>query len=116
MNGIMNKNQLTIGEEDEYDKSDIHKIASIIDNCIWGCHHKYFHTFDFICVYDIKLSNIGNNEIVIITIADKSMVLYELNKKLENARQNGFMFIQIKKFTKNLNSNFCNLNIHHILK
>ena len=77
-----------------------HKIDSIIDNCIRDCNNKYFHTFDHICVCDIKLTNIGNDEIVNLTISDESMDLYELNKKLENARQDGFLFNQINKLTK----------------
>ena len=74
----MNENQLTVAKEYEIIKPLIHKTDFIIDNCIRGCHTKYFHTFDHICVYDIKLTNIGNNEIGNLTISDKSIYLYEL--------------------------------------
>ena len=78
----MNENQLTIVKEYEFDKPLIQKIDSIIDNCYRDCHKKYFHTFEYKCEYDIKLTNITNNGIINITISDKSMGLFELNKKL----------------------------------
>ena len=46
---------------------------SKIDNCIRDCHNKYFHTFEYKCVYDIEFKNIGKNEIINLAIADKSM-------------------------------------------
>ena len=79
----MNENQLTIDREYEFDKPLIHNIDSLIDNCIRGCHFKYFHRFEYNCVNDIKLTNIGNNEIVNLTIADKSMSSYESNNFIE---------------------------------
>jgi len=82
MNGIMNENQLTIVKEYELDKPLIHKIESIIDNCIRACHKKCFHTFEYKCLYDIQLTKFGNNEIVNLTFADKCMNLDELNKKI----------------------------------
>ena len=46
-----------------------------------------------------------------LTIADKSMNLYELNEKFENARQNGFIFIQINNIKIEIYSSPSNLNI-----
>ena len=72
----MNKNQLTIVKEYEFDNPLIQKIYSLIDKPIRDCHKKYFHTFDHICEYNLNFTNIGNNEIVkYFTIADKSMGL-----------------------------------------
>ena len=85
----MNENQLTIDKEYEFDIPLIQKIDSIIYNCIRDCYNKYFHTFDHICVYDIKLTNIGNNELINVTISDKSMGSYEIIKKIKFARRNG---------------------------
>ena len=82
MDGIMNKNQLTIVKEYEFQNPLIHKIDSIIDNSIRDCHNKYFHTFDHICEYDLNFTNITNNETVNFTISDKSMCMFELNRKL----------------------------------
>ena len=90
-------------KEYETDKPLIQKIDSIIDNFIRDCHHKYFHTFEHICEYDLNFTNIGNNETVNFTISNKSIGLYELNKKLTIARENGYKFNQIKKIN---NKNF----------
>ena len=103
MNGIMNENQLTIVKEYEFDKPLIQKIGFIFDNCYRDCCSKYYHTFEYKGEYDAKLTNITNNEIINITISDKSIGLFELNKKLTIARGNGFKFNQIKKiYNKNL--------------
>ena len=39
------------------------------------------------------------------------MILYELNEKFENARQNGFIFIQINNLKIEYYSSLSNLNI-----
>ena len=44
------------------------------------------------------------------------MNLYELNKKLTVARQNGFIFNQINKITIEIYGILSNLKIHHYLK
>ena len=95
MSGIVKEN--VVVKEYEIDKPLIQKIDSMIDNCIRDCHHKYFHTFDHFCQYDLNFTNITNNESVNFTISDKCMGLYDLNKKLTIARDNGFKFNQMKK-------------------
>ena len=72
-----------IGREYEFDKPLIQKIDSLIDNCIRDCHKEYFHIFDYLCVYEINLTNIGNNELINLKISGNSMNLYELNKDLQ---------------------------------
>ena len=89
MDGIRNKNQLTIVKEYKFDKPLIQKTDFSIDKSIRNCHDKYFHTFDHICEYDLNFTNIGNNESVNFTISDKCMGMYELNQKLAIARGNG---------------------------
>ena len=91
-------NENIIVKEYEFDKPLMQKIDSLIDSSIRDCHNKYFHTFDHICEYDINFTSITNNESVTFTISDKSMGLYELNKKLTIARERGFIFNQIKIF------------------
>ena len=95
----MNENEIHVVKEYNFDNPPITKIDSIIDGCYRDCHNKFFHTFKYVCIYDIKLTNITNNEIINITISDESLGLYELNKKLTIARQRGFILNQINKLT-----------------
>ena len=88
----MNKNQLTIVKEYEFDNPLIHKIDSIINNSIRDCHKKYFHTFDHICENNLNFTNITNNETVNFTISDKCIGMFELNKKLTLAREIDYIF------------------------
>ena len=104
MNGIMKEN--VIVKEYEFDKPLIQKIDSIIDNCIRDCHHKYFHTFDHICEYDLYFPNNVN----------KIMGSYELNKKLTLARERGSKFNQINKLTIKIYCNISHINIHYHLR
>ena len=78
----MNGNGLYIVKEYNFDNPLITKIDSIKDNCYRDCHNKYYHTFEYKCEYDIKLTNITKIEIIDITISDKCMNLDETNKKL----------------------------------
>ena len=114
MNSITKEN--VIVKEYEIDKPLIQKIDSIIDKCIRDCHFKYFHTFDHICEYNLNFTNNTNNETVNFLISDKSMGMYELNKKLTTARENGFIFIQINKLTIKIYSNLSHINIHYHLR
>ena len=85
----MNENRLTIVKNYEFDKPLIHKVDSIIDNCIRGCHNKYFFMFENKCVYEFQLTKTGNNEIVNETYADRSMNTYE-SKKNKNCSTKRF--------------------------
>ena len=71
MNSVINENQLTVVEENEFDNPPIQKIHSLIDGCTRDCHKKYFHTFDHICEYNLKFTIIGINETVNSTISEK---------------------------------------------
>ena len=97
MNDVLNENFIV--KEYEFDNPSIQKVDSLIDNSIRDCHNKYFHTFDHICEYNLNFTNITNNKIVNFTISDKSIGMYELNKKLTLARENGFKFNHINKLT-----------------
>ena len=72
MNGIINENQLSIVKEYDFDEPKFHKVDSIIDKVV---------TFEYKCIYDINFAYI-DNEVVNLTIADKSMNLYELNETI----------------------------------
>ena len=112
----MNENELYVVKEDIFENPPITKIDSIIDGCYRDCHNKYFHTFKYVCIYDIKLTNITNNEIVNISISDESLGLYELNKKLTLARERGFKFNQINRLTIKIYSHQRFINISYYLK
>ena len=112
----MNKNQLTIVKEYKFENPLIQKIDSLIDNSKVDCHNKCFHTFDHICEYDLDFTNIANKGTVDFTISDKSMGMYELNKNLAIARQNGYIFNQINKLTIKIYSNLSHINVHYHLK
>ena len=112
----MNGNELYVVKKFIFDNPYIQKVDSLIDNSIGDCHNKYFHTFDHICEYNLYFTNMTNNEIVNFTISDKSMGMYELNKKLAIARGNDFLFNQIKKLTIKIYSNLSNINIHYHLR
>ena len=108
-------NENVIVKEYKINKPLIQTIVSVIGACIRDCHHNYFHTFDHICEYGIRLTNITNNELVKLTISNKSMNFYEVIKKLTVARGNGFIFNQRSNFKKTYN-NLTNINIHFYLK
>ena len=110
----MNENQLTV--EYKFDNPLIQKIDSFFDDCVKVCHNKYYHTFDHICEYGIKLTNDTNIETVNFTISDKSMASYELNRKSTVARTDGFIFDEIYKLTIKLYSNLSHIKIHYYLK
>ena len=112
----MNENELYVVKEYKVDNPPIQNINSIISECYRDCHHKYFHTFDFICEYNLIFTSTNNNESVNFTISDKSMGIYELNKKLTLSKQRGFKFNHINKLTIKLYSNLSNTNIHYHLK
>ena len=112
----MDENELYVVKEYQFDKPLIHKIDSLIDGCYRDCHNKCFHTFKYVCIYDIKLTNITNIEIINITITDESLGLYELNKKLTIARQRSFKFTQINKLTIKIYSHQRYININYYLK
>ena len=80
MNGIKNQNHLTVVREYEFDNPFIQNIDSIINKGYRDCHNKYFHTFEYVCVYDLNFTNDTNNEIVNFIISDKSLGMYELKK------------------------------------
>ena len=112
----MKENELYVVKEYKFDTPLFHKKDSIIAGCYRDCHKKYFHTFKYVCIYDIKLSNITNIEIINLSISDESMNLFEINKKLTLARQRGFRFLQINKLTIKIYSYQRYINICYHLK
>ena len=119
MDEIINKNDLFIVKEYKFDKKDIHEKDYILDDVIKDCRN-YLHTFDYKLVYDINFINISINEEINLIITHKAMQYkteyYSLNKKIKNARQNGFIFNQINYFKIEIYSNISCMNIDYRFK
>ena len=113
-------NEGTVVKQYDFDKPDIHWIDYFFDDIVEGCRNKYFQTIENRLVYDIKLTKIFNNEEVNFTITHRSIEFetefYGLNKKMKNARRNGFIFIHINNLTIKVYSNLSNINICFYLK
>ena len=108
----MNEKELYVVKEFKFDKPLITKIDSIIDNCYRECHNKYYHTFEYECEYDIKLTSIRKNENVNLTFVDISIDLF----KLTVGQQKDFIFNQINKLTIKIYSHLRYINISYYLK
>ena len=107
----MNEKELYVVKEYKFDNPLITDIDSIIDSCFKDCHNHYFHIFKYGCIYDIKFTNITDNEITNLTISGKNMKLYDLNKNSKVARHNGFIFNQSNKLTIKFYSHLRFINI-----
>ena len=83
----MKENELCVVKEYKFDNPLITDVDSEIDKCFRDCHKKYFHNFENKCIYDIKLTNITNNESISLTISDKSINLYKLRKKINSCQR-----------------------------
>ena len=120
MNEIINKNKLFVVKEYKFDTKNIHEIDYLLDDVIKHCRKNYFHTFEYRLVYDINFTNISNNEEVNLIVTHRSMEFktefYGLNKKIKNARRNGFIFNQINNFKIEIYSNISCMNIDYRFK
>ena len=112
----MNENELYVVKEYKFDNPLITKIDSITDSCYRDCHIKHFHKFKYVCIYDIKLTNVTNNEKFDITISDESMNLFELNKKVAVTRPREYVFNRIETLMLKKYSNLSHINIQYYLK
>ena len=116
MDGILNNNQLTIVKEYNFDNPLVQNINSIFSECYKDCYHKYFHTFEFICEYNLYFINTNNNEAVNFTISYKNIGMYELNQKLTLAKQRSLKINHINKLTIKIYGKLSHINIHYYLK
>ena len=112
----MNENQLTVVKNYEISKPIIHRTDSIVDKCYRDCHNKHFHTSNYRCICYIKFTSIANNGVLISTVSDRNMGLYESNKKLKIAGQRGFICFQINKLTIRIYSHQRLINISCFVK
>ena len=112
----MNEIQLAIVKKYEFIKPVVHKTDSIIDKSYRDCHNKNYHSIGYESEYDNQLTKIRSDEMVSLTIADKSMSFYEINKKLTVARQRSYIFNQILKLTMKIFSILWILIFSYFLK
>ena len=85
----------------EFIKPEIDELDYLLDKVIKDCKKKFFHTFQNTCVYDIKFTNITNNEKVILNISHACLEFKTehngLNKKVKKAKFKKFNFDEILK-------------------
>ena len=86
----MKENELYVVKEDKFDNPIVTDIDYIIENCFNDCSDNYFHEIKYECIFDFRPKNITNNEIINLTVSDKSVDEDGLNDKLKAVRQNGF--------------------------
>ena len=74
----------TVVKEYEFIKPDIDSVNYLLNDTIKDCGKKHFPSFEYRCIYDIKLKNVRNNEEVILSITLEYMKFkfqfYGLNK------------------------------------
>ena len=100
----------TVAKEHDFIQQDNYETDYLLDDIIKGCRSKLFHTFECKLVYDVKFTNISNNEeanfiITLISMEFKNEV-YGLNKRIKIARRNGLVFNQINNLTIKIYSDF----------
>ena len=82
LNGILNES--TFVKEYEKIEPENDEVDYILDKVIRDCRNNFFHTIEYRCVYDFKITNISNNDEVILTISHDYMnckpEYYGLNK------------------------------------
>ena len=75
--------------EHEFIKPDIYEVNYILIDTIKDCRKKYFHSFQYRCVYAIIFTNVEKNEVVISSIALEyhkfKSQYYGLSRKIRNA-------------------------------
>ena len=112
----MNETELYVVKEYNFDNPLNTKRDSIIDSCYRDCHNKYFHTFKYKCIYDIKLTNITDNETINLRISGIRRNLYKLDKELKVAGHNGYIFNRINKLTVKIYSHLRYINVSIYMK
>ena len=67
MNDILN--QSSVVKEYDFNNPVIDEVVYLTDKDFKDCRKKHFHSFEYRCVYDIKFTNITNNEKFILPIS-----------------------------------------------
>ena len=62
------KEHCNVSEEYEFFKPEKDELNYILKDTIKDCRKKFFHSFEYRCVNDIKFTNMGENEEKFLTI------------------------------------------------
>ena len=101
----------------EYDSSNpkTDEVNYVLNDTIKSCKDKYFHSFEYRCVYDIKFIKTENIEEIFLSITLGYMKyksqFYGLSTSTKNARINCFRFSEIVKLTIKNDSSLSNIKI-----
>ena len=68
-------------------KPKIDVVDYVLDDVIKVCVNKLFHTIEYKCVYDIKFTNIANNEKVILTVTNGEIWILWIKWKNQNCTE-----------------------------
>ena len=92
MNVVLNES--TVVKEFDFNTPDIHDIDCLVHYYFKDCRNKYFHSFEYTLVYDIKFTNISNNDEINFTNTHRSMPFksgfFGLNKKNQKSSKKWF--------------------------
>ena len=77
----MNENESYVVKEYKADNLLIADTDFITNSCFKNFHTIHFHNFKHECIYEIKLTNVTDNELNSLTISGKSMNFFDLKKK-----------------------------------
>ena len=84
----------TVVKEYEFIKPDIDEVNYILNDTITDRRNKLFHSLEYRCFFDIKFTNMGNNEenILSITLGYMKYIsqFYGLNKKSQACKKYWF--------------------------
>ena len=109
-----NDDEIKVVKIYEYYEININEICYLYTKSFKDCINNYFKKFKNICEYDLIFAIDNNN--VNIKISGSCMLRYELNKKIDIARENGFEFNSIDKLTIKFYTALDHNNIHRHLK
>ena len=105
----------TVVREYEFIKPKIDEVKFILNDTNKDCSKKYFPSFEYRCVHDVKILNMENNGEYILTVFIGYMKFTSqfngLNKKFITALKTGFTFGEIVKITIGIDSSLSNINV-----
>ena len=107
-------------EEHEFVRPEHDEVNYILNDTIKDCRNKYFHSFDYRCVYDNKFTNMEKSEKIILSITLEYMKyksqVYRLSEKIKTSGKNCFRFNEIVNSTIKTDSSLSYINKRYFSK